>query len=91
MTYFFCAPAQPSILSRLLGSPWVRAFAATQHAPPAEKDEAIKRTDVLFDIERGINSQSVGERLRVRRESAPLLAELQACLRDQRLALGGRR
>jgi transposase len=50
--------------------------------------EAIKRIDVLFDIERGINGQSVGERLRVRREqSAPLLGELEAWLRNQRVRL----
>jgi transposase len=50
--------------------------------------EAVKRIDVLFDIERGINGQSIEERLRVRREqSARLLAELEAWLRDQRARL----
>jgi transposase len=50
--------------------------------------EAVKRIDALFDIERGINGQSAEERLRVRREqSAPLLAELEAWLREQRSRL----
>jgi transposase len=50
--------------------------------------EAVKRIDVLFDIERGINGQSTEERLRVRREqSAPLVADLEAWLRDQRSRL----
>jgi transposase len=47
--------------------------------------EAVKRIDVLFDTERGINGQCVEECMRVRREqSAPLLAELEGWLRDQR-------
>ena len=38
---------------------------------------AVKRIDLLFDIERDINGLSADERLRVRQErSAPLLAEL---------------
>jgi transposase len=50
--------------------------------------EALKRIDALFDIERGINGQSAEERLRVRQEqSAPLLAELEAWLRQQRSRL----
>jgi hypothetical protein len=50
--------------------------------------EALKRINALFDIERGINGQSAEERLRVRREqSAPLLAELEAWLRQQRSRL----
>jgi transposase len=50
--------------------------------------EAVKRIDALFDIERGINGQSAEERLQVRREqSAPLLAELEAWLREQRTRL----
>ena len=50
--------------------------------------EAVKRIDVLFDIERGINGQSAEERLRVRREhSAPLVAALEAWLREQRSRL----
>ena len=47
--------------------------------------EAVKRTDALFDIERGLNGQGAEERLRVRKEqSAPLLMALEAWLREQR-------
>jgi len=47
--------------------------------------EAVKRIDALFDIERGINGQSAQQRLRVRKEqSVPLVAALEAWLRDQR-------
>ena len=50
--------------------------------------EAVKRIDALFDIERGINGQSAEERLRVRKEqSAPLVAALEAWLREQRSRL----
>jgi transposase len=50
--------------------------------------EAVKRIDALFEIERGINGQSAEERLRVRKEqSAPLLAALEAWLREQRSRL----
>jgi transposase len=50
--------------------------------------EAIRRIDVLFAIERGINGLSAEERQRVRRErSAPYLAALEAWLRDERARL----
>ena len=50
--------------------------------------EAVRRIDALFDIERGINGHSAEERMRVRREqSAPLLAVLEAWLREQRARL----
>ena len=50
--------------------------------------EAVKRIDALFDIERGINGLSADERLRVRQEqSAPLLAALEAWLREERSRL----
>jgi transposase len=50
--------------------------------------EAVRRIDALFDIERGINGQSAEERLQVRKEkSAPLLAALEAWLREQRARL----
>jgi transposase len=43
--------------------------------------EAVKRIDILFDIERDINGHSAEQRLRVRREqSAPLLAGLEVWL-----------
>ena len=51
-------------------------------------NEGYKRIDTLFDIERGINGQSAEDRLRVRQEqSAPLLAALEAWLREQRSRL----
>jgi hypothetical protein len=50
--------------------------------------EAVKRIDLLFDIERDINGLSADERLRVRQErSAPLLAELKTWLTEQRSRL----
>jgi transposase len=50
--------------------------------------EAVKRIDALFDIERTINGASADERLRVRQEqSAPLLADLEAWLREERARL----
>jgi transposase len=50
--------------------------------------EAVRRIDVLFDIERRINGQSAEERLRVRHEqSAPLVTALESWLRDERARL----
>ncbi|MCA6113219.1 IS66 family transposase [Bradyrhizobium cenepequi] len=50
--------------------------------------EAVRRIDVLFDIERGINGLSAEERLRVRHEqSAPLVTALEAWLREERARL----
>ncbi len=50
--------------------------------------EAVKRIDVLFDIERGINGKSAEERLAVRRElSAPVLAELKEWMQAERMKL----
>jgi transposase len=50
--------------------------------------EAVKRIDALFDIEREINGTSAGERLAVRAErSAPLLADLEAWMREERARL----
>jgi hypothetical protein len=50
--------------------------------------EAVKRIDALFDIERGIKGQNAEQRLRVRQElSVPLVAALEAWLREQRSRL----
>jgi hypothetical protein len=50
--------------------------------------EAVKRIDVLFEIERTINGRSAEERLRVRQEqSALLLMDLEAWLRGERSRL----
>jgi transposase len=50
--------------------------------------EAVKRIDALFDIERDINGLSAEKRLRIRQEqSAPLVAELETWLREERSRL----
>lgn len=50
--------------------------------------EAVKRIDVLFDIERDINGLAATERLAARAEkSAPLLAELEEWMRGERAKL----
>ena len=50
--------------------------------------EAVRRIDALFAIERGLNGLSAAERLDGRRqESAPLVADLEAWLRDHRSRL----
>jgi transposase len=50
--------------------------------------EAVKRIDVIFDLEREINGRSIDERLAVRRERvAPLVAELETGMRKERAKL----
>src|ERR1700719_4409789 len=50
--------------------------------------EAVRRIDALFEIERSINSQSAEQRRAVRRElSAPLVADLESWMREQRAKL----
>jgi transposase len=50
--------------------------------------EAVKRIDVLFDIEREINGLSAAERLAARRErSAPMVAMLESWMRAERAKL----
>jgi len=50
--------------------------------------EAVRRIDMLFDIERGINGLVADERLRVRKEqSVPLVTALEAWLREERARL----
>jgi transposase len=50
--------------------------------------EAVRRIDLLFDIERAINGKPAAERGAMRRElSAPLVVELEAWMRQQRLRL----
>src|SRR5690348_4231605 len=47
--------------------------------------EAVRRIDALFEIERSINGQSAERRRAVRQElSAPLVADLESWLREQR-------
>jgi len=50
--------------------------------------EAVRRIDVLFEIERSINGQSAEQRRAVRQElSAPLVADLESWMREQRAKL----
>ncbi len=50
--------------------------------------QAVKRIDVLFDIERGINGESAEHRLAVRKEmSAPVLADLKDWMQAERRKL----
>ena len=50
--------------------------------------EAVQRIDALFDLERAINGLSANERLEIRNEqSAPLVANLELWLKDQRSRL----
>src|SRR5258708_10834177 len=50
--------------------------------------EAVRRIDQLFEIERAINGQSPERRKAVRQElSAPLVADLEAWMREQRAKL----
>ena len=47
--------------------------------------EVVRRIDALFEIERAINGQSADRRKAVRQElSAPLVADLEAWMREQR-------
>jgi transposase len=50
--------------------------------------EAVRRIDALFEIERAINGRSAEERQAVRQKlSAPLVADLEAWMREQRAKL----
>jgi len=50
--------------------------------------EAVQRIDALFDIERGINGLPAEQRLAIRQErSAPLVATLEAWMREERRKL----
>ncbi|HXS29699.1 MAG TPA: IS66 family transposase, partial [Steroidobacteraceae bacterium] len=50
--------------------------------------EAVRRIDALFEIERAINGQSPERRKAIRKElSAPLVADLEAWMREQRAKL----
>jgi transposase len=61
-------------------------LAKSGEAPIAS--EAVRRIDVLFEIERTINSKTPEQRLAVRREkSRPLVADLEIWMRQQRALL----
>ena len=54
--------------------------------------EAVRRIDALFEIERSINGQSAEQRRVIRQElSAPLVADLESWMREQRAKLSGGR
>jgi Transposase IS66 family len=67
------------------GGIWRSAF----HSQAAiRQGEAVRRIHALFDIEHGISGLAADERLRIRKEqSAPLLMEMKARLREQRSRL----
>ncbi len=53
--------------------------------------EAVRRIDVLFEIERAINGKPPEERLAVRQDlSAPLVADLETWMRSSRAKLSGK-
>ena len=53
--------------------------------------EAVRRIDMLFEIERSINGKAPEQRLAVRREqSRPLIAELEIWMRQQRALLSAK-
>ena len=53
--------------------------------------ETVRRIDALFEIERGINGETPERRRAVRQElSAPLIADLEAWMREQRAKLSRR-
>ena len=61
-----------------------------KNAPPISPValEAVKRIDVLFDIERGINGKPAEQRLAARQElSAPVLADLKGWMQAERRKL----
>ena len=61
-----------------------------KNAPPISPLalEAVKRIDVLFDIERGINGKPTEQRLALRQElSAPVLADLEGWMQAERKKL----
>ena len=61
-----------------------------KNAPPISPLalEAVKRIDVLFDIERGINGKPAEQRLAARQElSAPVLADLKGWMQAERRKL----
>jgi len=50
--------------------------------------EAVRRIDAIFDVERAINGRSVQDRLALRQQhSAPLIADLEAWMRENRSKL----
>jgi transposase len=63
-------------------------FDQTKSGEAPIASEAMRRIDVLFEIERTINGQTLEQRLAVRREkSRPLVIDLEIWMRQQRALL----
>jgi hypothetical protein len=67
-----------------------KAAGKTQKAISPIALDGVKRIDAVFDIERAINGQSAGDRLRARQESIkPLIGELHDWMTTQRARISG--
>jgi Transposase IS66 family len=72
---------------QFLNDPTKRRLTAFSEISPLAL-EVVRRIDALFEIERAINGQSVERRKAVRQElSAPLVADLEAWMREHRAGL----
>jgi transposase len=83
--FWSCLPnAQPVVLFRVRSTSCERKPGDN----PRVGSEAVRRIDALFDIERSINGRDADQRKAVRQEfSAPLVADLEAWMREQRAKL----
>jgi transposase len=76
------------VLADLVGAAHRRSQGMTMVPISPLALEMVRRIDALFEIERSINGKSADERLAVRqRLSAPLVADLEAWMREQRAKL----
>ena len=76
------------VLADLVGSAHRKSQGTTPVPISPLALEMVRRIDALFEIERSINGKSADERLAVRqRLSAPLVADLEAWMREQRAKL----
>ena len=76
------------VLADLVGSSHRKSQGTTPVPISPLALEMVRRIDALFEIERSINGKSADERLAVRqRLSAPLVADLEAWMREQRAKL----
>ena len=85
LRFWSCLPnAQPVVLFRVRSTSCERKPGDN----PRVGSEAVRRIDALFDIERSINGRDADQRKAVRQEfSAPLVADLEAWMREQRAKL----
>ena len=76
------------VLADLVGSSHRKSQGTTPVPISPLALEMVRRIDALFEIERSINGKSADERLAVRQQlSAPLVAELEVWMREQRAKL----